>query len=113
MVWYRAPARRVVAGNDGWLGESGWCWVSRQKPVRRWYTAPAFPRGTTLLTGTPVRAALRALAASRGLRAPGAIRVLVLGGSQGSPFLNARVPDLMGRVACRGDALQRARHDRL
>ena len=68
--------------------------------------APAFRPGTTLLTGTPVRAALCALAASREARAPGAIRVLVLGGSQGSPFLNARVPELAGRVARRGLALE-------
>src|SRR5262249_57700365 len=47
-----------------------------------------------------------ALAASREPRAPGAIRVLVLGGSQGSPFLNARVPELAGRVARRGLALE-------
>ena len=67
--------------------------------------APAFPRGATL-TGTPVRAALRALAASREPRAPGATRLLVLGGSQGSPFLNARVPEVAGRVARRGLAVE-------
>jgi UDP-N-acetylglucosamine--N-acetylmuramyl-(pentapeptide) pyrophosphoryl-undecaprenol N-acetylglucosamine transferase len=67
--------------------------------------APAFPRGATL-TGTPVRAALRALAASREPRASGATRLLVLGGSQGSPFLNARVPEVAGRVARRGLAVE-------
>ncbi len=68
--------------------------------------APAFPRGATLLTGTPVRAALGGLATSRETRAPGAIRLLVLGGSQGSPFLNARVPEAAGRVAGRGLAVE-------
>jgi UDP-N-acetylglucosamine--N-acetylmuramyl-(pentapeptide) pyrophosphoryl-undecaprenol N-acetylglucosamine transferase len=69
--------------------------------------APAFPRGATVLTGTPVRAALRAVAASRDApRPPGPTRLLVLGGSQGSPFLNARVPEVAARVARRGLALE-------
>ena len=36
VVWsYRSPAFRVAEGNPGWLGVSGKCWVSRQKPWRK------------------------------------------------------------------------------
>ena len=69
--------------------------------------APAFPRRTAVLTGTPVRAAVRTLAASRaGPRAAGPVRLVVLGGSQGSPFLNAHVPGVAVGVARRGLALE-------
>jgi UDP-N-acetylglucosamine--N-acetylmuramyl-(pentapeptide) pyrophosphoryl-undecaprenol N-acetylglucosamine transferase len=69
--------------------------------------APAFPLRTTALTGTPVRAAVRALAGARAEpRAPGPVRVLVVGGSQGSPFLNANVPGVVVRVARRGVPLE-------
>ena len=30
--WYRSPGRRIVDGKAGWLGESGKCCVSRQRP---------------------------------------------------------------------------------
>ena len=30
--WYRSPGRRIVDGKPGWLGESGKCCVSRQRP---------------------------------------------------------------------------------
>ncbi len=32
---YSSPGRSTVDGKPGWLGESGKCWVSRQKPERR------------------------------------------------------------------------------
>jgi hypothetical protein len=36
VVWlYSWPGRSAVEGKLGWLGESGKCWVSRQKPLRR------------------------------------------------------------------------------
>jgi UDP-N-acetylglucosamine--N-acetylmuramyl-(pentapeptide) pyrophosphoryl-undecaprenol N-acetylglucosamine transferase len=69
--------------------------------------APAFPRRTTILTGTPVRATVRALAGAHvEPRAPGPVRVLVVGGSQGSAFLNANVPEVVVGVARRGLALE-------
>ena len=69
--------------------------------------APAFPRRTTVLTGTPVRAAVRALAGARAEpRLPGPVRVLVVGGSLGSPFLNTNVPGVVVRGARRGFALE-------
>ncbi len=33
-VWYVSPGLNTVDGKSGWLGESGKCWVSRQKAVR-------------------------------------------------------------------------------
>ena len=68
--------------------------------------APAFPRRTTVLTGTPVRAAVRTLAGARAEPRAGPVRLLFLGGSQGSPFLNAHVPGVVVRVARRGLALE-------
>jgi UDP-N-acetylglucosamine--N-acetylmuramyl-(pentapeptide) pyrophosphoryl-undecaprenol N-acetylglucosamine transferase len=59
-----------------------------------------FPAGKTAITGTPVRAAIAAAARHR--TTSDSFRVLVLGGSLGSPFLNARVPDLLARVARAG-----------
>jgi hypothetical protein len=29
-----SPGFRIVEGKAGWFGESGKCWVSRQKPER-------------------------------------------------------------------------------
>ncbi len=43
IVRYVSPGRRTVDGNSGRLGESGKCWVSRQKPQCFPYTRPAFP----------------------------------------------------------------------
>ena len=69
--------------------------------------AASFSRATPVVTGTPVRTALRSVAAARdGARDPETPRLLVLGGSQGSPFLNARVPEVVARVVRRGLALQ-------
>jgi UDP-N-acetylglucosamine--N-acetylmuramyl-(pentapeptide) pyrophosphoryl-undecaprenol N-acetylglucosamine transferase len=59
--------------------------------------APGFPARKVRVVGTPVRAAVAGVVAGRD-GAGGALRVLVLGGSEGSPFLNARVPDLLLRL---------------
>jgi hypothetical protein len=31
-AWYSSPGRRTVEGKFGRFGESGKCWVSKQKP---------------------------------------------------------------------------------
>lgn len=71
--------------------------------------AGAFPRSRTLVTGNPVRREILAVAQAK-QEAPldlGRPRhILVTGGSQGSPFLNQRVPDLLERVAPYGLALE-------
>lgn len=56
----------------------------------------AFPYATDLPhTGMPIRAEMAALAAGdRPPPAPGRLRLLVCGGSLGSPFFNRRVPEL-------------------
>lgn len=30
--WKVSPGFKIVLGKSGWLGESGKCWVSRQRP---------------------------------------------------------------------------------
>lgn len=58
---------------------------------------------TGQVTGVPVREEIVRLgAAPRPPRADGPRRVLVVGGSGGSPFLDARVPALLARVAAGG-----------
>jgi len=62
--------------------------------------APQFHPGRTVVTGNPVRPDVRLLAAQRRdppMRQP--FRILVTGGSQGSPFLNRQVPSLLNRLA--------------
>ncbi len=69
--------------------------------------AATFPRGKTLVTGTPVRDEILG-AGQQVVRRGGPerpLRVLVSGGSTGSPFLNLRVPELLGRVRARGHAV--------
>lgn len=59
-------------------------------------------------TGTPLRREIVELATARRAAGAGArtpARVLVTGGSLGSPFLNREAPDLLGRIARRGVAL--------
>ena len=69
--------------------------------------ASAFPIGRAVVTGTPVSAAVRGVAGRRDEpRAPGPARLLVLGGSRGSPFLNARLPEVVASVARRGVRLE-------
>lgn len=77
-----------------------------------------FARDVTVLSGNPVRAAITAVGAHRlapaqshGLAGSWAhavrpARVLVVGGSQGSQFLNSQVPDLLARVQALGIALE-------
>jgi UDP-N-acetylglucosamine--N-acetylmuramyl-(pentapeptide) pyrophosphoryl-undecaprenol N-acetylglucosamine transferase len=69
--------------------------------------AEGFAAAKTLVTGMPVGAAILRLGATTATRprdhAP--LHVLVCGGSGGSGFLNARVPELLARVAARGPAL--------
>ena len=39
-----SPGRSIVDGNVGWFGESGKCWVSRQKPIALPIRAPLLAR---------------------------------------------------------------------
>jgi UDP-N-acetylglucosamine--N-acetylmuramyl-(pentapeptide) pyrophosphoryl-undecaprenol N-acetylglucosamine transferase len=75
---------------------------------------PAFRASKTLVTGVPLRAELLRLDAARAaprVPAPGAsVRVLVSGGSGGSPFLDAHVPELLARVVARGHAVEVRHH---
>jgi UDP-N-acetylglucosamine--N-acetylmuramyl-(pentapeptide) pyrophosphoryl-undecaprenol N-acetylglucosamine transferase len=68
----------------------------------------AFPPDRTLVTGNPVRPEIAAVGdekrrATCSVRQP--VRILVMGGSQGAPFLNRHVPDLLRQVAGHGLAL--------
>jgi UDP-N-acetylglucosamine--N-acetylmuramyl-(pentapeptide) pyrophosphoryl-undecaprenol N-acetylglucosamine transferase len=65
-----------------------------------WEQAGAdFLRSKTLVTGNPIRPAMAALAHQpREQRRDNLRRILVTGGSVGSPFLNANVPILLARV---------------
>ncbi len=54
------------------------------------------------IVGVPLRSALQALAERRPDPSPAGTRLLVLGGSLGSPFLNARVPELASQLAALG-----------
>ena len=64
----------------------------------------SFPaRRSALCTGNPVRAEVAALASSlgRGLGPVGALRLLVVGGSQGAAALNRVVPEAIAQVSGR------------
>jgi UDP-N-acetylglucosamine--N-acetylmuramyl-(pentapeptide) pyrophosphoryl-undecaprenol N-acetylglucosamine transferase len=66
-----------------------------------------FPDGRCVVTGTPVRAALRAVGDMAHSPVQGrALRLLVTGGSGGSPFLDAAVPGVVERLAGRGVATE-------
>ncbi|MFZ4577282.1 MAG: undecaprenyldiphospho-muramoylpentapeptide beta-N-acetylglucosaminyltransferase [Myxococcota bacterium] len=65
-----------------------------------------FPQEVSLLSGNPVRAEIAAVGAGRQLPQGRRVRVLVVGGSQGSLFLNERVPHLLGLVAAAGVELE-------
>ena len=56
-----------------------------------------FPAGRTLLTGNPVAREI-AVCGRPAPRAGGRRTILVAGGSEGSPFLNARAPELAAAV---------------
>jgi UDP-N-acetylglucosamine--N-acetylmuramyl-(pentapeptide) pyrophosphoryl-undecaprenol N-acetylglucosamine transferase len=67
--------------------------------------ADDFPPGRCLATGTPVRRVLLATGARRSAWTSSSarpFRLLVLGGSGGSPFLNAHAPELAAAIACTG-----------
>jgi UDP-N-acetylglucosamine--N-acetylmuramyl-(pentapeptide) pyrophosphoryl-undecaprenol N-acetylglucosamine transferase len=69
----------------------------------------AFPPDRTLITGNPVRAEIAAVGDTkrrtwRTVHQP--VCILVMGGSQGAPFLNRHVPDLLRQVAGHGLALE-------
>jgi UDP-N-acetylglucosamine--N-acetylmuramyl-(pentapeptide) pyrophosphoryl-undecaprenol N-acetylglucosamine transferase len=69
----------------------------------RLFEAGARPKpGHCQIVGVPLRAAMQALAARVPEPPAGAIRLLVLGGSLGSPFLNERVPGLVHQLAANG-----------
>jgi UDP-N-acetylglucosamine--N-acetylmuramyl-(pentapeptide) pyrophosphoryl-undecaprenol N-acetylglucosamine transferase len=67
-----------------------------------------FQTGRVLVTGNPVRPDVGALASRphdpSSSERP--FRILVTGGSQGSPFLNRHVPSLLGRLAADGIGLE-------
>lgn len=67
-----------------------------------------FQAGRALVTGNPVRPDVGALA-SLPHHPPSSerpFRILVTGGSQGSPFLDRHVPPLLGRLAADGNSLE-------
>ena len=61
-------------------------------------------RRDAVVTGNPVRASI--LAVSRAEYVVPGRRVLVLGGSQGSRFLNQNMPQVLGRLAAQVEGLQ-------
>ena len=64
----------------------------------------SFRKASTLVSGNPIRPEVAAVGAARA-RVPGVdgrARILVTGGSQGSPFLNEHAPELLRRVAALG-----------
>ena len=67
-----------------------------------------FQTGRVLVTGNPVRPDVGALASRphdpSSMERP--FRILVTGGSQGSPFLNRHVPSLLARLAADGVSLE-------
>jgi len=71
-----------------------------------------FPARRTVVTGTPVRAALgvSARAARRPRREGEPARILVMSGSRGEVFLARRVPELLGQVGARGVPLEVLHH---
>jgi UDP-N-acetylglucosamine--N-acetylmuramyl-(pentapeptide) pyrophosphoryl-undecaprenol N-acetylglucosamine transferase len=59
----------------------------------------AFPKSKTVVTGNPIRPAMATLANQPRVPSRDNIRrILVTGGSVGSPFLNANVPILLARI---------------
>lgn len=62
---------------------------------------PAFSRDATVVSGNPVRAAIARVGDARRQRGGSLRRLLVVGGSQGSAFLNARVPELVATLQSR------------
>ncbi|MCB9731876.1 MAG: glycosyltransferase [Deltaproteobacteria bacterium] len=92
--WLRPFVKHVMLG----FGEAG----------------PHFPRHTTTTTGNPVRRSVARLLAGPGrpvkAAGDGVFEVLVLGGSDGSDFLNAQVPAALIRAAAQTGARLRVHH---
>ena len=61
-----------------------------------------FPGASILVTGTPVRAAIAALASSERDGGSARARVLVMSGSRGDDFLSREVPHVVAALARRG-----------
>lgn len=78
--------------------------------VRRVYLGFAaarasFPPSRSVVTGNPVRREIAAVAAARAWPTDRPVHVLIVGGSQGSAFLNERVPPLLAALRDGGIAL--------
>lgn len=59
----------------------------------------SFPQGASIVSGNPVRPEIRVVGTQRTLpESSRPVRVLVVGGSQGSEFLNERVPGLLAAL---------------
>lgn len=67
---------------------------------------PAFASAKTVVSGNPVRAEIAAVGPVRKWRGSRAAHLLVVGGSQGSEFLNREVPALAAALAKSGLALE-------
>ena len=67
---------------------------------------PAFAARKTLVSGNPVRAEIAAVGPARQWRGARPVHLLVVGGSQGSEFLNLQVPALAEALAKAGLDLQ-------
>lgn len=65
-----------------------------------------FPYEATVVSGNPVRREIVGTAAARAFPSQRPVHVLIVGGSQGSEFLNSHVPDLLHAVVERGVAVQ-------
>ncbi len=66
----------------------------------------AFSPAKTLVSGNPVRAEIAAVGPTRQWRGSRPVHLLVVGGSQGSEFLNVHVPELALALAKTGLALE-------
>lgn len=66
----------------------------------------AFSAAKTVVSGNPVRAEIAAVAPQRQWRGDRPAHVLIVGGSQGSEFLNSRVPALLAAVQAAGILLE-------
>ena len=60
--------------------------------------SPDFPRDSSVVSGNPVRPEIRGVGGQRGAQRHDLLRVLVVGGSQGSEFLNQHVPGLLAAL---------------
>ncbi len=66
-----------------------------------------FPADRVLITGQPVRAQIAGLSKQKREPPNGrCIRVLITGGSNGSPFLNQQAPELLQRLSAHGLVLE-------